>query len=371
MPKRRRDEAAPRQPDRARSPATRPARLALEVPHRLHDRPLVRTDDPPCDLGLGDAEQDAHALRRTKRQIEPRDRTRRPHRPQQQTRTRVTALEQPPQPVLADLARQPEPCRACPHPHARRFAFARVVVLATLRDLIDVIPLGSRATGELADRHHPVPQAAETAVRAIGSRRMLEFLPQRQTGPAESEQCLGSGHPVPQGCFVVARYERRRRCNDGVGVSFLVLRARSVAQSRPTLQPAEPYSRGTGRRPAFRQSSAPGRSAWPSRGGGRSESSAPAANSNQTWVVPSWMPQRLVRAATMNSPRPLTSPVARARILCSNPPPWSITSPYTVPSSSRRRKTIWPRPCSMALLTSSETTTVRSPSRRGLTLPAS
>ena len=116
------------------------------------------------------------------------------------------------------------------------------------------------------------------------------------------------------------------------------------------------------------QSSASGRSSRPSRG--RPDASVPAANSNQTRVVPSWMPQQVVRAATRNSPRPLTSSGRRARISCSNPPPWSITSPRTMSSSSWSRKTTWPRPCSKALLTSSETTRDRSLGSSRATSPA-
>jgi hypothetical protein len=55
-----------------------------------------------------------------------------------------------------------------------------------------------------------------------------------------------------------------------------------------------------------------------------------ASVSNQTRVLPSWTPQRLVRASTTRSPRPPKSSAARAPISCTNPAPWSITSPWTV-----------------------------------------
>src|SRR4029079_109456 len=108
-------------------------------------------------------------------------------RPQQETRSRIAALEQARESLLADPALQPKPGRSRPHPHARGLALTGVVVLAALRDLIDVVAASARTSDELADRHHPAPQAAETAVWAIGSRRISKVLPRRQTASAESE----------------------------------------------------------------------------------------------------------------------------------------------------------------------------------------
>jgi hypothetical protein len=72
---RRGDEPSPAHQHRAAVPASRRARLALEVADRLRDSRLVRESDLPHDLGLADPEQHADALRRPEREVEAGDRT--------------------------------------------------------------------------------------------------------------------------------------------------------------------------------------------------------------------------------------------------------------------------------------------------------
>ncbi|HEV3000476.1 MAG TPA: hypothetical protein VGW75_07025 [Solirubrobacteraceae bacterium] len=75
------------------APAPRHARLALEIAQHPLDRDVVRLTHLARDLRLTDASQDAHALRRPERQIEPGHRTP-AHRPLQLlTAARVAGLQ--------------------------------------------------------------------------------------------------------------------------------------------------------------------------------------------------------------------------------------------------------------------------------------
>jgi hypothetical protein len=161
------DEALTLDDGGAASPAPRATRLALHVLDRLADRRFVSGDDLSRHLGLGDAEEDRDALRCPERQVEAGDRALVGHRPTEQlTAGRIASLEQPHDALLAHLARQAERRRAAAVPDAGRLTFAGVVVLATLRDLVDVVAPGARAGGELADVQHPALQAAEEVARA-------------------------------------------------------------------------------------------------------------------------------------------------------------------------------------------------------------
>jgi hypothetical protein len=76
------DEPSTAHGDSAAMVAPHSARLALEIGHRFHDRGLVRPDDLSRHIGLRDAEEDAHALRRLEGQVEAGDRALRQRRAQ-------------------------------------------------------------------------------------------------------------------------------------------------------------------------------------------------------------------------------------------------------------------------------------------------
>jgi hypothetical protein len=149
------DEPVPLHDDRAALAAARPACLALHVRHRLRDRGIVSDDDLARHRRIGDAEEDTHALRGAERQIKAGDGPLGQGSSEQLAGRRVASLEQPDDSFRADFARQAERRSAAAHPHAGCFALARVVVLAALRDPIDVIAAGARPRSVLADVQHP------------------------------------------------------------------------------------------------------------------------------------------------------------------------------------------------------------------------
>lgn len=105
VPECRRDE--PRAADLP-SAAAAAARLALEVAERRPHGRLMTADGLARDVGLGDAEEEADALRRPGRQVESRDGTRRERPPQRLARRRILGCQQPAEAVLVDLSGQPE-----------------------------------------------------------------------------------------------------------------------------------------------------------------------------------------------------------------------------------------------------------------------
>ncbi len=141
------------------------ARLALEIAHRFRDGGLVGPDDVSRRIGLRDAEQDAHALRRLEGQVEAGDRPFRQERAQWRAACRITCLEQPQQGLLADLVRQTKRRRAAAEPQSGCFLLAGVVVLASFGERVDVIAAGTRSGGKLADAEHLLAQAADASER--------------------------------------------------------------------------------------------------------------------------------------------------------------------------------------------------------------
>jgi hypothetical protein len=89
---RRGDEPAPAHQHRAAMPASRRARLALEVADRLRDSRLVSESDLPHDIWLADPEQHTDALRSPEREVEAGDRTRRERPPKELAGGRVLAV---------------------------------------------------------------------------------------------------------------------------------------------------------------------------------------------------------------------------------------------------------------------------------------
>jgi len=114
----------------------------------------VRGDEFACDARLGDPEDNRDALGRLERQIEPGDRTVGRWRAKLGTGCRITRGEQMLDAARVDLATETQRMRPGTEPPARRLALAVVIVLAPLRDLLDVVTTRGRSRCQLADRKH-------------------------------------------------------------------------------------------------------------------------------------------------------------------------------------------------------------------------
>ena len=117
---------------------------------------------------------------------------------------RVPSLEQPDDAALAHLAGQPERSRAAADPGSGRLALARVVVLAPLRDLVDVVAPGRRTRCELADTQHPASPSRRS--RPIGQ---INASGASLAGRAIVTRTVSS--PASQACSMSCRRTATRR----------------------------------------------------------------------------------------------------------------------------------------------------------------
>lgn len=152
---RRSDEPAAVDHGRAAAAAACLARRALHVAERLGHRGRVCSPDLAGDVLVGDAEEDAYALRRTERQVEAGDAARGGWLAQSIAGAWVARVEQANDRRLIDLTGEPERLGAAAHPCAGRLARAGVVVLGAVRDLVEVVEAGGGSGGDLPDVQHP------------------------------------------------------------------------------------------------------------------------------------------------------------------------------------------------------------------------
>lgn len=197
MPERGADEARALHHDRPAAAAPNVARFAFQVAERLGHRGVVRRTDGRTHLGIGDAEEDAHALRCPEGEIEPGDRPVRDELAQRCACGRVPALQQPEHTLLLDPTCQAEQRGAVPDPLAGRLALTRVVVLAAPRDLVEVVAAGARPRGELAEIQHRRPSSRRRGGPGKRVRR-------------DGERSLRSRRRMP--CRRTSRRRRLRRC---------------------------------------------------------------------------------------------------------------------------------------------------------------
>ena len=102
MPKRRRHQPGGRHDLSPAMAATDRRRRTLEIADRFEDGAVVRGADRGTQLAVADPEQDADALRRRERQIEPSDLDRARRAPQRGAVLRVKAGEHATQRVAVD-----------------------------------------------------------------------------------------------------------------------------------------------------------------------------------------------------------------------------------------------------------------------------
>lgn len=146
--KRGRDEPLATDLDRTASTTATPTGFALEIGEPGRDRGIVRLAELPHRLGPGDAPEDADRLRCAEGQIEACDCAFADRLAQVGTREHFGELTR--------LDRAVEAClvSCASDPTTGSFALSGVVVLAAKRDLIGVVPSGTGASLDLADREH-------------------------------------------------------------------------------------------------------------------------------------------------------------------------------------------------------------------------
>jgi hypothetical protein len=127
------------------------ARLPLQIAERVPHSRLVGSHQFTHHIVVGDAEDDRDALRRFERQVEAGDGARRRGRAKLRTGRRITPAQETLDAAFVHLAPETEHPGPGAEPCAGGLALAGVVVLAALRDLLDVVATRRRSRPELAD----------------------------------------------------------------------------------------------------------------------------------------------------------------------------------------------------------------------------
>lgn len=141
-------------------PAPADRGLAFQHDERGVDRRVVRVAHLPRDLRVAEREQQRHRLRRTERRVDPRNLRHRPTRGERLTRERVGMRQHAMQRLGAHLAIETQPRGTDTEPPARRFLPARVVLLGTPGNGVEVVLLLPRSK-------LPETQHAPTPIRGV------------------------------------------------------------------------------------------------------------------------------------------------------------------------------------------------------------
>jgi hypothetical protein len=165
------------------------ARLPFEVAESLPDRGVVSRTRRRRDVRVAERPEQTHALRRLERQIERRHPALAHDAAQLAAAGRVTAAKKRLQPILVDRTKSAEAAGTGPEPDTALLRLTRVVILAPLADLLEVVPLPLVPGEHASDRQH-TSKSREPGIHPRVDANLCAVRAVRVVGPA-SELGLG------------------------------------------------------------------------------------------------------------------------------------------------------------------------------------